>query len=66
MHNFGSSEIQTMFITEANSKTFRQIADDMDAEGVNNYTELYQKKPNILQRHFEYARKRLREITRHR
>jgi hypothetical protein len=55
-----------MFITEANSKTFRQIADDMDAEGVNNYTELYQKKPNILQRHFEYARKRLREITRHR
>lgn len=60
VHSFGSAEIQTMFITEADSKTFRQIADDMDAEGVTNYAELHQRKPKYLERHFEYAR----EITR--
>ena len=56
MHNFGSAEIQKMFVTEADAKTFRQIADDMDAEGVSNYAELHQRKPRYLERHFEYAR----------
>ena len=63
-HSFGSSEIQTMFISEANAKTFRQIADDMDAEGVNNYSELHNKKPKYLERHFEYAREKTRENER--
>ena len=66
MHNFGTSEIQTMFVSEASAKTFRQIADDMDAEGVNNYAELHEKKPKYLERHIEYARKRTRENQIHR
>ena len=65
MHNFGTAEIQTMFVSEASAKTFRQIADDMDAEGVNNYAELHEKKPKYLERHFEYARERTRENTIH-
>ena len=66
MHNFGTAEIQTMFISEASAKTFRQIADDMDAEGVNNYAELHKRKPKYLERHFEYARERTRENQIHR
>ena len=66
MHNFGTAEIQTMFVSEANAKTFRQIADDMDAEGVNNYAELHKRKPKYLERHFEYARERTRENQIHR
>ena len=66
MHSFGSAEIQTMFISEANAKTFRQIADDMDAEGVNNYSELHKRKPKYLERHFKYARERVRDNERHR
>ena len=65
MHNFGTAEIQTMFVSEASAKTFRQIADDMDAEGVNNYAELHKRKPKYLERHFEYARERTRENTIH-
>ena len=65
MHNFGTAEIQTMFVSEASAKTFRQIADDMDAEGVNNYAELHERKPKYLERHFEYARERTRENTIH-
>lgn len=61
MHNFGSSEIQTMFISEASPKTFRQIADDMDAEGVKNYEELHKRKPKYLEKYFEYARERTRQ-----
>lgn len=61
MHNFGSSEIQTMFISEASPKTFRQIADDMDAEGVKNYAELHKRKPKYLEKYFEYARERTRQ-----
>ena len=66
MHNFGSAEIQTMFISEASSKTFRQIADDMDAEGVNNYAELHKRKPKYLEKYFNYARERTRENEIHR
>ena len=66
MHNFGTAEIQTMFVSEASAKTFRQIADDMDAEGVNNYAELHERKPKYLERHFEYARERTRENQIHR
>lgn len=61
MHNFGALEIQNMFISEATSKTFRQIADDMDAEGVNSYVELNQRNQKTLEKHFEYARERNRE-----
>lgn len=66
IHNFGTAEIQTMFVSEANAKTFRQIADDMDAEGVNNYAELHKRKPKYLERYFEYARERTRENQIHR
>ena len=55
-----------MFVSEANAKTFRQIADDMDAEGVNNYAELHKRKPKYLERYFEYARERTRENQIHR
>ena len=66
IHNFGTAEIQTMFVSEANAKTFRQIADDMDAEGVNNYAELHKRKPKYLESYFEYARERTRENQSHR
>jgi hypothetical protein len=65
MHQFGSVEVQKMFIEDATSDTFRRIADDMDHAKAKNYIDLKEKEPNILQRHFKYARERLREITRH-
>lgn len=61
MHSFGCAEVQKMFLDDTNAKTFRQIADDIENEGVENYAELFKKKPKILERHFEYARERTRE-----
>ena len=66
MHSFGCAEVQRMFLDDTNADTFRKIADDMEKEGVNNYTELFKKKPRILERHFEYARERTRENSIHR
>lgn len=65
MHSFGCAEVQRMFLDDTNADTFRKIADDMEKEGVNNYTELFKKKPRILERHFEYARERTRENSIH-
>ncbi len=65
MHNFGCAEVQQMFLFDTNAETFRKIADDIEKEGVNNYKELHERKPNILERHFEYARERIRENTIH-
>lgn len=65
MHSFGCAEIQKMFLDDTNPDTFRQIADDMEKESVNNYTELYKRKPQIIEKHFEYARERTRENTLH-
>lgn len=66
LHSFGAGEIEYMFIQEATPQKLRQIADDMESEGVENYIELHKRKPKILERHFEYARERTqeREITR--
>lgn len=61
MHSFGCAEVQKMFLDDTTAKTFRQIADDIENEGVENYAELFKKKPKILERHFEYARERARE-----
>ena len=61
MHSFGCAEVQKMFLDDTTAKTFRQIADDIENEGVENYAELFKKKPKILERHFEYARERTRE-----
>lgn len=61
MHRFGCAEVQKMFLDDTTAKTFRQIADDIENEGVENYAELFKKKPKILERHFEYARERTRE-----
>ena len=63
LHNFGSAEVQQMFLVETNADTFRKIADDIENEGVNNYSELYKKNPKILERHFEYAREIARQHT---
>ena len=65
MHNFGCAEVQQMFLFDTNAETFRKIADDIEKEGVNNYKELHERKPNILERHFEYARERTRENSIH-
>ena len=61
MHSYGCAEVQKMFLDDTTAKTFRQIAADIENEGVENYAELYKKKPKILERHFEYARERARE-----
>lgn len=61
MHSFGCAEVQQMFLLDTNAETFRQIANDIEKEGVNNYEELYKRKPKILERHFEYARERAKE-----
>ena len=66
VHSFGANEITGMFINEANADTFRQIADDIEKEGVNNYKELHNRKPKILEKHFEYAREIQRELERSR
>ena len=39
-------------LDDTTAKTFRQIADDIENEGVENYAELFKKKPKILERHF--------------
>lgn len=57
VHTYGAKEIETMFVGQTDSKTFRQIADDMDAKNAKNYKEMYDMDRTILTRHFEYARK---------
>lgn len=64
VHEYGAAEIETMFLGQTDSKTFRQIADDMDAKGAKNYKEMYDMDRYILTRHFEYAKKLERTLER--
>ena len=49
---------------DAPSSTFRNIADEMDANQCKNFRELTQKKPNVLTKMFQKARDIMRRVGR--
>ena len=53
-YNFGASQLNEMFFN-APSSTFRNIADEMDANQCKNFRELTQKKLNVLTKMFQKA-----------